>query len=445
MRVRAFASLSGCTLLLSLGTVSPARAQGGAGPPVAVSAPTPGQILRLDEAVAIALRLQPTITASQQTEVATQARIGEAWAAWRPKVDWVTSAGRSQVFSSSQGKTVQSSGGSTQLQASQLIYDFGKTGATIDQAKAGARVANAQLVQTRQLVVQNVKTAYYNLLQARRLVRVAEANLARSELNLRSAQGFFDVGTKPKSDVTKAEVEVANARVAIIQVRNQVALAQTTLINAIGLQSTTPLEVEDILGYEPVTLDFPALLQEAIASRPELRQAQAQIDSAQSAVTVARAGYLPTLNVTGSYGGLSSDPALNLFANGSESWAVTGNLTWNLFQGFLTTNQVKETRALLEVARANYASQELQVRLDIEQAYLNVLEVSERIGATDKEVQSAQENLRLAQGRYDAGVGTILDLTDAQLSLTNAEADQVRALTDFRVRMATLDRVLGRP
>jgi len=149
--------------------------------------------------------------------------------------------------------------------------------------------------------------------------------------------------------------------------------------------------------------------------------------------------------VTGSYGGLTNDPAFNLLTSGSENWSITGNLNWNLFQGFFTASQVRETRALLEVARANYSSQELQVRLDVEQAYLNLLEVSERIGATDKEVEAAQENLRLAQGRYDAGVGTILDLTDAQLSLTNAEADQVRALTDFRVRVATLDRVLGRP
>ena len=445
MRVRALVSTGSLVVLLCLPGASPVGAQGGGAPPVAVTAPAPGQILTLAQAVALGLRQQPTIAASQQTEVAALARIGEARSAWLPRVDWLTSVGRAQGFSTSQGKSIQSSNASTQIQASQLIYDFGKTGSTIDQAKAGVQVANAQLVQTRQTVVQNVKVAYYNLLQAKRLVRVAEANLARSELNLRSAQGFYDVGTKPKSDVTNAEVQVANGRVALIQARNQVAIAQTTLVNAIGLPTSTPFEVEDVLGYEPLTLDFPALLQEALANRPELRQSRAQIDSAEAAFKGARAGYYPTVNVTGSYGGLTNDPAFNLLTSGSENWSITGNLNWNLFQGFFTASQVRETRALLEVARANYSSQELQVRLDVEQAYLNLLEVSERIGATDKEVEAAQENLRLAQGRYDAGVGTILDLTDAQLSLTNAEADQVRALTDFRVRVATLDRVLGRP
>ena len=81
----------------------------------------------------------------------------------------------------------------------------------------------------------------------------------------------------------------------------------------------------------------------------------------------------------------------------------------------------------------------------MEQAYIGVVEAAERIGATEKAVESAQENLRLAQGRYDAGVGTILDLTDAQLALTNAEADQVRALTDHKLALASLDRFVGRP
>jgi outer membrane protein len=411
---------------------------------VTVTAPAPGQVLTLDEAVALALRQQPTITAAQQSELAAQARIGEAKSAYFPKVDWISAVGRSELFSSSQNKSVQSNATSSQLQANQLLYDFGKTPAVVEQARAGARGVNAVLIQTRQGVVQNVKTGYYNLLQAQRLVRVAQDNLSLTELNLRSAQGFYDVGTKPKSDVTLAEVQVANARVALILARNQVDVAQTTLVNAIGIRTAAPLEVEDILTYEPVTLDFPALLQEALNSRPELRQARSQVESAQAQLQAARAGYLPTLNLTGIYGGSSTDPNLNLFA-GSESWSIAGTLNWNLFQGFFTQNQVKETTALVEVARANYTTQELQVRLDVEQAYLTVVAASETVGATDKEVQSAQENLQLAQGRYDAGVGTILDLTTAQVALSSAQADQVRALTAFRVGLATLDRVVGRP
>jgi outer membrane protein len=210
-----------------------------------------------------------------------------------------------------------------------------------------------------------------------------------------------------------------------------------------------PIEIEDTLTYEPVSLDSAQLLAEALGNRPELRQSQARLDAARAQLSGARAGYLPDLTLSGT-AGYSGDDAF-ISTDGvsgvafSDTWAITGQLTWNLFQGFFTQNRVKETQALLETARANYDSTELQVRLEVEQAYITVVEAAERFSATEKAVESAQENLRLAQGRYDAGVGTILDLTEAQLSLTNAEADSVRAVTDYRVGLAVLDRVVGRP
>ena len=438
MHPRAF-TVVGLVLAALLSMAPAARGQQSTGGELTVTAPSPGKVLTIDEAVALALRQQPTITSAQQSELAAQARIGEARSAYYPRFDWLTSAGRSQTFSQSLNAPIAGNSIATAVQGTQILYDFGKTGSTVDQARAGARAANAVLVQTRQTVVQNVKTAYFSLLQAQRLVRVAQDNLSLTELNLKSAQGFYDVGTKPKSDVTLAEVQVANARVVLIQARNQVDLGQTILVNAIGIETTAPLDIEDILTYDPVSLDLRTLLQEALTNRPELRQARAQIEAAQAQLAGAKAGYLPTVTATGLYGGASGDPALH------ETWSITGNLSWNLFQGFLTASQVRETTALAAAARANYTTQELQVRLDVEQAYFTVVAASESVGATDKEVQSAQENLQLAQGRYDAGVGTILDLTTAQVALSSAQADQVRALTTFRVGLATLDRVLGRP
>jgi outer membrane protein TolC len=236
----------------------------------------------------------------------------------------------------------------------------------------------------------------------------------------------------------------------VIRARNLVRLSETSLANALGLEATVPIEIEDNLTYEPVTLDSTQLLAEALGNRPELRQAQARLDAARAQLSGARARYLPDLTVVGSVGTASDDAiiATDGVASGlsfSDTWSITGQLSWNLFEGFFTQARVKETQALVETARANYDSTELQVRLEVEQAYIAVVEAAERYGATQKAVESAQENLRLAQGRYDAGVGTILELTEAQLSLTNAEADTVRAVTDYRVGLATLDRVVGRP
>jgi TolC family type I secretion outer membrane protein len=440
-------------LALGLAAAPPARGQAPTPPPPApagspatqpvgpgATAPAAGQPLRLTlaEATALALRQQPTIRSAQQSGFAADARIPQARSAFYPRLDVVTSANRNQVFSTVQNRAIRGNDIAIELQARQLVYDFGKTAALVDEARAGARVAGSELERVQDVVVESVRTAYFGLLQAQRLVAVADATVARSELNLRSARGFFDVGTRPRSDVTQAEVEVANARVLVIRARNNVRLARATLANTVGLEATVPIEVEDVLTYEPVALDSAQLLTEALANRPELTQAQARLDAARAQLSGARAGYWPDISLIGAYGG-SGDEELN------EAWSIGAALSWNLFQGFATQSRVRETEALLETARANVDTLELQVRLEVEQAYLTVVESAERIAATAKAVESAQENLRLAQGRYDAGVGTILELTDAQLSLSNAEADHVTALTDYRVGLATLDRVVGRP
>jgi outer membrane protein len=424
-----------------------AQLRGGSAPatqPAAPStprvAPPAGQVLTLPEAVELALRQHPTIRSAVETNTAAQTRIPQAQSSYYPRIDWLSSFERSQAYSQTLGRSVQSNSIGTALAGQQLIFDFGKTAAQVNQARAGVRLTTGQLEQTRDQVVFDAKQSYYQLLAARRLVKVADAAVDRAELNLRSAKGFFDVGTKPKSDVTKAEVEVANARVDQIRARNLVRLAETNLASALGLEATTPLQVQDILDFEPVPIDPATLLQEALRNRPELSQALAKVDAARAQLDGARAGYFPDLSAFGSYGwSTNDDPPLR------EAWSIGIQLSWNIFQGFLTVNQVKEAQALTEAARANYDALELQVRADVEQAGITVVEAAERIGANEKAVESAQENLRLAQGRYDAGVGTILDLTDAQLALTNAEADQVRALTDHKVGLARLDRAVGRP
>jgi TolC family type I secretion outer membrane protein len=458
---RRAAHLLAIALALGLALDSPARAQTPAPPatpaPGAPAAPLPGAAtptaplrLTLSEATALALRQQPTIRSAQGSLAAAQARVPQARSSYYPRLDLLTGVQAGEFVSSTTNRRTRSDSTFVTIQGRQLIYDFGKTAALVDEAQAGSRVAAGELERVRDLVVQNVRQTYFGVLQARRLVAVADASLARSELNLRSARGFFDVGTKPKSDVTRAEVEVANARVGVIRARNLVRFSETSFANALGLDATVPIEIDDTLTYEPVAIDPAQVAVEALGNRPELRQAQARLDAARAQLSGARARYLPDLTVSATAGYTGDDAIIATDGVGtgvafSESWSITGQLSWNLFEGFFTQNRVKETQALVETARANYEGVELQVRLEVEQAYIAVVEAAERIGATEKAIESAQENLRLAQGRYDAGVGTILELTEAQLSLSNAEADNVRALTDYRVGLAVLDRVAGRP
>jgi outer membrane protein TolC len=162
---------------------------------------------------------------------------------------------------------------------SQLLFDFGKSFATVNFARRLADVALEDIELQRQLIALAVKEAYTNMLFARRLILVNQQALERADLNLRSARGFFEVGTRPRSDVTRAEVDVANARVDVIRARNAERLARAALNVAIGLPADTATDVIDNLAYQPVTLDARQLQRDAIRQRPEFRQARLQADS----------------------------------------------------------------------------------------------------------------------------------------------------------------------
>ena len=415
--------------------------------PVWAQPPPLRQPLSLEEAVALALRLHPSIRAAEAGYVAAEARIPQARAGFFPRVDTTLSSQRSHSESSFSGGTGTGSSSSpstttnntAQLQATQKIWDFGKTGALVDEAKANAAVSQEEVDRVKNLVVLNVKTAYFGLLQAQRLVRVTDASLGRAELNLRSARGFFEVGTKPRSDVTKAEVEVAQARLNLIRATNSVRIAETTLNNALGLQAEASIQVQDILSFEGVKFDLDQLRDEASKNRPELRQARARVAAAQAQLRGGQNAFYPDVNGVASVSRTGDD-----YPPQNDNWSVSVTLSWNLFQGYFNQARLRETRANVEAAERNLDTLGLQVRLEVEQAFLAMNEAEERIGATAKSVESAEENLRLAQGRYDAGVGTILELTDAQVALTQAQVDQVQALADHKSARARLDNALGR-
>jgi outer membrane protein TolC len=323
-----------------------------------------------------------------------------------------------------------------QVALSQLLFDFGKTLAATDAARKLATVALESVELQRQLISLAVKEAYTNINFSQRLITVAQAQFDRAQLNLRSARGFYEVGTRPKSDVVRAEVDVANARVDLIRGRNAERLARVALNTAMGIDVDTPTQVQENLIYEPVQFDRPQLRAEALRQRPEHRQAKLQVDVTEAQERLAFRNFLPNLFGTGAYGGTRSE--LNPF------WSLGLSLTWTIFDGGNLVGKYQESRANLDAAQARVKASELDIIQNVEQAEIVAEESQERIQAAQAAVASAEENFRLAQGRFDAGVGTILELTDAQLALTQSQNVEAQALADFRIALSRLDRALGR-
>jgi outer membrane protein len=400
--------------------------------------------LGIEQAVAIALANQPTIQNRVSAYVAAQQRVAQALSPLLPQISglWTAFQQKSvnQVTIASTGANITLNTINLQTQAtvtaSQLLFDFGKNWAATDAAKANSEFARESVELQRDLIALAVKQSYYNLLLSSRLVVVNAQALDRADLNLRSAKGFFEVGTRPRFDVTRAEVDVANARVSLIRAQNLVSLSRIALNTGMGIAINAPTRVVDILAYEPFMVDRDSLVAEALRRRAEYRQAKYQVDAAEAILRQNFRNFFPDVVASGTYGSARADM--------NEIYSYGVQLSWSIFDGGNKVARYKEAKALLDSTKANVRDTELTIWQQVEQAYVNLISAEEQIGAAQKAVESAQENFRLSQGRFDAGVGTIIELTDAQLALTQAQSTQAVALTDYRLSIAQLERNLGR-
>jgi len=415
--------------------------------PAAAPPSVVGRVLTLEEAIAIALETQPQIQARLSDYAAAQFRVDQALAPLLPQISgsWTGARAQNVVGSPGTGSTdteltrtriFWTDTTLARVSGSQLLFDFGKTFAATDVARRNAGVTLEDIELQRQLVTLSVKEAYTNINFAVRLIRVQLQALQRAELNLKSARGFFEVGTRPKSDVTRAEVDVANARLGVIQARNAERVSRVALNTAMGIAADTPTQIRDNLAYQQAEFDRRQLLPEALASRPEYKQDQLRVDAAEALVRQTFRNFLPDITAGGFYGAQRADM--------NEVWELNIGLTWSIFDGGNRIARYREAKAAVEAARARVKARELDISREVEQAQLTLAETEERIQAAQAAVASAQENFRLAQGRFDAGVGTILEVTDAQLALTQAQNTEAQALADNRIAVARLERAIGR-
>ena len=412
---------------------------------------TKGKVLTMEDAVKIALDNQPIIMARigdyqaqlQNIAIALSPQLPQLSGQWNGFWNQTPSsvqspAGQTAPLSNIRSVTTQTRFLTTTatVTAQQLLWDFGKTLAATDAARAGAKSSAENVEIQKQEAVRLVRETYYGLALSSRLVQVSQAALDRALVNLRSAKGFFDVGTQPKSAVTRAEVDVANGQLSIIQAVNQVNIFRLTLNQFMGIPINTPTEIQDNLEYKPVEFDAKNLLNEAFARRPEYKQIKAQFDQADYTVKQQFRNFFPNVVAQGTYGSARADM--------NETYSYGLQLNWSIFDGGNKIALYKQSQAQRDAAQARVRDTELTIWQQVEQAYVTVQQAQEAIGAAEKAVESADENFRLSQGRFDAGVANIIELTDAQLALTNAQATVAQALAAYWIAIARLDRNLGR-
>jgi outer membrane protein len=317
------------------------------------------------------------------------------------------------------------------------LYDFGKTSSAVKVQDLNTRSSRFDLRNTQDQVVFNVKQAYHNSLLAIRSRDVATASVTNFEKHLEQARGFFEVGTKPRFDVTKAEVDLSNAQLNLIKAENQARLSRVTLNNAMGLPEVPDYALQDILSFIKYELPFDAALQKAYTERADLQSLIQKKESSKESINLARKGYFPVLNGSAGYYYTGTDFPL------ADGWNYGLNVTAPIFSGFLTKYQVAEAQANYDATSATERSLRLSIYSQVQQGYLLLRQASESIATSEVAVRQAKENVDLATGRYQAGVGSPIEVTDALTALSNAEVAYASALTDYKNAQASIEVAIG--
>jgi outer membrane protein len=410
--------------------------------------------LTLDDALRLAHEQHPQLKVARAQVAVAKARTGEAFAGLLPQISASLGYSRSTSNFVARPGSLPSSVSSTSslslqsydfftsgLTVNQLIWDFGTTWyqseaskASLDAQQATARASNVTVDLT-------VRSAYFGAAAQKQLVQVAEATLANTEAHLAQVEGFVKVGTRPEIDLAQSRVDRANARLSLVNARNAYSSGKAKLNQAMGVEAPTSYEVVDGAPgpgeLEGQSLEDLVVL--AASARPELAALEAQLHAQELSLRAVKGNFWPQLNAS-----LGLTVQARALPQPTPNLNFGLNLQWAFYQGGLTLSQVSENEATLAQLSAQRDTSHHQVRLDVEQALLDVNGGKESVEVAEEVLAAAKEQLRLAEGRYNAGAGSSLELSDAQVKLTQAAAQKVQAVFTLASARARLLAATGK-
>ena len=296
--------------------------------------------------------------------------------------------------------------------------------------------------------IANVKTQFYQVIVNRELIVVQEESVNLLESQLKDQQNRFEAGTVPRFNVLQAQVQLYNQIPQLIAARNSYRISVLQLAKTLGLDfnpargNAAPLRAVGHITYIPRKIDLLAAIEEGKRNRPFLKQARANVLNAIEQVHVAIGSWLPTVNTNGGGEWLSSE-FNSSFGDVSKGWLTTVTGSWPIWDSGMAWGKIKQQRALLSESEITYDDDVRQVELEIQQAVSNLAQNQESIQATEKNLETAAEAVRLAKARLDAGAGTQLDVLNAQVQLTTAQSTNLQALFGYNSSLAELNRVTG--
>lgn len=405
-------------------------------------------VFSLNDCIESALKNNPQILASALTVDESRARVDEVQARYYPTLS-LSASGSQSRWDNGTGSAGASSrdNWSAGLSARYTIFQGLKTVSAVKSAEAGFQASKAQHRTNQQDLVVRVTGDYYRLLQAERLVQVAEQSVQRAQMHLDFSNALFNTGLASRSDILKAKVAQSDAQLALIRARNARLAVQGQLNLLMGRAVQLPLKIVDDLemggssadsGFITFEGQFEKYLQIAFESRPELERIDRQIKAQQANIRFARGDYFPTVSVDGSY-----TYAGETVSDLNPSSYIGMSLSVPLFSGFSRPARVRQENLFLRNLKQQQESLRQQIGVEVWNAYLQVKEAIERVVNSRIFYENALENRNIAEGEYREGVGSMLDVIDAQTAFVTAEQTLIEALADHKIALAEMKRSTG--
>ena len=297
-------------------------------------------------------------------------------------------------------------------------------------------------------LISTVKTQFYQIIVNRELVKVNEENVRLLEAQLKDQQNRFEAGTVPRFNVLQADVQLHNQIPQLITAENNLRISKLQLAKTLGLDfkrrrgDSPPLDVIGDMPYIPRPIELADAIEMGKQRRPFLKQARANVLNQLQQVRAAAGQYFPNITTTGG-GEWVSDPINSSWHDISKGWTALVQGSMPIWDSGAIAGQVIQQRALLSETKITYDDDVRQVELEIQTAYSNLQQNEELVKSQEKNVELADEALRLAKARLDAGAGVQLDVLNATVQLLTAQSTRLQALFGYNSSLAEFDRATG--
>jgi outer membrane protein TolC len=409
--------------------------------------------MNLKSSIDIAMNNSPSMIEASEKLRAADARLGQAFGAILPNLSVSGNIGNAYqqpyqvefgAMSAEAGtdETAYTSGYTFTL--TQPLFMGGKLLSALDIAKASYNSEKENYRAAQRGLSYDVLYSYYGVLRAQKLSDLAEEALALAKAHLAQVKAMYSAGITTKADVLRSDVQVSNSEQDYTKAKNGFELAKNSFNNTLGRGLDEPVEIaEREFTSDSVSIDaYSDLVILAMKSRPEWLSFEYSKLISEKSVNIAYGNYWPNIMLVGTSGNAKRDYPTYVDTD-QNSWTAMAQANWTLFDGLATPAKVDEADANHKAMLANEIKVKNNILLDIKNANLTLSSATDVLTSAKKEVASAVENYSIAEQKYKNGVGSNLEVIDAQVARTRAKTDLYQAQFDLQIAKAKLNKAIG--